>query len=254
MTSPTWVSRRRPSAPPGCERAKSSAAKPRASSRATASASPSASAAVVLAVGARFSGQASSATAASRWASAWRASGESDLPVIAIRRAPWRLTSGTIISSSSLEPEFDSASTTSSGVIMPRSPWAASAACTKYAGVPVLASVAAILRAMWPDLPMPVTMTRPWRLRMMSTARSNSSPTRSASAATAAASMRSTRRARATARLSAEVEIGSMESMLYTGRKAVAARPVAGCRCDACCVRPIAGLYNKHPGRRPARL
>ena len=57
-----------------------------------------------------------------------------------------------------------------------------------------------------------------------------------------------------TARLSAEGEIGSMESMLYTGREAVAARPVAGCRCDACCVRPIAGLYNKHPGRRPARL
>src|SRR5262249_29141988 len=28
-------------------------------------------------------------------------------------------------------------------------------------GVPVLASVAAILPAMWPDLPMPVTMTRP---------------------------------------------------------------------------------------------
>ena len=50
---------------------------------------------------------------------------------------------------------------TSSGVIMPRSPWLASAACTKKAGVPVEASVAAILRATWPDLPSPVTMTRP---------------------------------------------------------------------------------------------
>ena len=66
MTSPTWVSSLRPSAPPGCERAKSSAPKPRASSSATASASPSASAAVVLAVGARLSGQASSSTRASR--------------------------------------------------------------------------------------------------------------------------------------------------------------------------------------------
>ena len=47
------------------------------------------------------------------------------------------------------------------GVIMPRSPWLASAAWTKNAGVPVEASVAAILRAMWPDLPMPVTIKRP---------------------------------------------------------------------------------------------
>ena len=53
----------RPSAPPGCERAKSSSRKPRASSSATASASPSAICAVVLAVGARFSGHASSSTA-----------------------------------------------------------------------------------------------------------------------------------------------------------------------------------------------
>src|SRR5574340_1467034 len=46
-------------------------------------------------------------------------------------------------------------------VIMPRSPWLASPGCTKYAGVPVLDMVAAILRAMWPDLPMPLTITRP---------------------------------------------------------------------------------------------
>ena len=50
---------------------------------------------------------------------------------------------------------------TSSGVIMPRSPWLASPGWTKKAGVPVEAKVAAILRATWPDLPMPVTMTRP---------------------------------------------------------------------------------------------
>ena len=36
---------------------------------------------------------------------------------------------------------------TSSGVIMPRSPWLASLGCTKKAGVPVEAKVAAILRA-----------------------------------------------------------------------------------------------------------
>ena len=46
-------------------------------------------------------------------------------------------------------------------VIMPRSPWLASAGWTNSAGVPVEASVAAILRATWPLLPMPVTTTRP---------------------------------------------------------------------------------------------
>ena len=66
MTSRTKVRRRRPSAPPGCERAKSSRLKPRASRQATAMASPRTKAAVVLAVGARFSGQASRATPASR--------------------------------------------------------------------------------------------------------------------------------------------------------------------------------------------
>ena len=66
-----------------------------------------------------------------------------------------------IVSSSSDWPEFESASTTSSRVIMPRSPWLASAACRKNAGVPVLARVEAILRAMCPDLPTPLTTTRP---------------------------------------------------------------------------------------------
>ena len=79
---------------PGCERAKSSAVKPRASSSAMASASPIASVAVVLAVGARFSGQASSATLTSRCTAASRASVEAGLPVIAItgvsRRAQMR--------------------------------------------------------------------------------------------------------------------------------------------------------------------
>ena len=81
----------RPSAPPGCERAKSSAPKPRASRQATASASPSASIAVVEDVGARFSGQASLATRQSRCTSAYLASVELGLPVIAISGVPSRL-------------------------------------------------------------------------------------------------------------------------------------------------------------------
>ena len=41
------------------------------------------------------------------------------------------------------------------------------------AGVPVLGKVDAILRAMWPDLPMPLTVTRPLQARMISTAHLN---------------------------------------------------------------------------------
>src|SRR5471032_2694924 len=105
MTSRTWVSRRRPSAPPGCERAKSSSLKPRRSSSATASASPSASVTVVDAVGARFSVQASLATDTSRCTSASRARLELGLPVIEIRVLPMRLTTGRMAINSALSPE-----------------------------------------------------------------------------------------------------------------------------------------------------
>jgi hypothetical protein len=57
------------------------------------------------------------------------------------------LITGRIVVSSSVSPEFESASTTSAAVIMPMSPWIASAGCRKNAGLPVLASVAAILPA-----------------------------------------------------------------------------------------------------------
>src|ERR1700727_3187474 len=52
---------------------------------------------------------------------------------------------------------------------IPRSPWVASAAWRKWACVPVERSVAAILRAMMPLLPIPVMMMRlalaDWRSR-----------------------------------------------------------------------------------------
>ena len=59
---------------------------------------------------------------------------------------------------------------------MPRSPWLASLGCTKKAGVPVEAKVAAILRPTWPDLPMPVTITRPRARWIRSTAAANERP------------------------------------------------------------------------------
>ncbi len=132
------TSRRRPRLPAGCERAKSSELKPRASSRATARASPSARLAVVLEVGARPSGQASSGTLTSRCTSEncgqarLRLAGhaDDDIALALEHRHDHQL-----ISSDS--PELDSASTTSASVIMPRSPWLASPGCTKKAGVPV---------------------------------------------------------------------------------------------------------------------
>jgi hypothetical protein len=78
--------------------------------------------------------------------------------------------------SSAVSPDQDSAMITSSGAIMPRSPWLASLGCTKKAGVPVDARVAAILRPTWPDLPMPVTITRPRAWRIRSTAAMNACP------------------------------------------------------------------------------
>ena len=51
--------------------------------------------------------------------------------------------------------------TTSPSQRQPTPPWSASVACRKCAGVPVLDSVAAILAPTIPDLPIPVTTTRP---------------------------------------------------------------------------------------------
>ena len=170
--------RRRPRVPAGWERAKSSSVKPRALSRATASASPIANAAVVLAVGARFKGQASAGTPMSRCTVAMRASADCEFPVKAIKGTPNRLMTGRMVRISLVSPEFDSASTASSRVIMPTSPWLASPGWTKNEGVPVLARVAAIFPPIWPDLPMPITTMRPRQLRQMRQARAKSVPRR----------------------------------------------------------------------------
>jgi len=117
------------------------------------------------------------------------------LPVMVIMSAPNRLRDGVIASNSSLSPEFDRAITTSSSVIMPRSPWLASAGCMKNAGVPVLANVEAILLAMCPDLPIPVMTTLPLQFRMIETALENESFKRLAKFAISADSSSNTSRA-----------------------------------------------------------
>jgi hypothetical protein len=144
--------------------------KARARNKATVSASPSTNTAVVLEVGASPKGQASCDTAASKWMSACCAMLDCGLPVMQIRRTFLRLMAGMMARISSFSPELDRAIITSPSTTMPKSPWAASAGWIKNAGVPVEASEAAILRPMWPLLPMPVITTRPLALKIASTA------------------------------------------------------------------------------------
>src|SRR5665213_3937766 len=96
--------------------------------------------------------------------------------------------------SSALFPEFDSAITTSPAPIIPRSPWLASAGWTNCAGVPVETRVAAILRATWPLLPMPVTISRPDAAAHKSSAAPNPPSSASASCRRPSISARITRR------------------------------------------------------------
>ena len=198
ITSATRSNNLLPSAPPGWEKANSSAVKPRASRIAIATASPMTSAAVVLDVGARFNGQASVSTEASRRTSAACASSEVSLPVMLISGMPRRLIRGNSVRISCVLPLLDRAITQSLAVIMPMSPWEASPGCTKKAGVPVLASVAAILPAICPLLPMPVTTTRPFVPRMCRQAAAKGGPSVLLSADTASASIEMVRCAEST--------------------------------------------------------
>src|SRR5213592_2173642 len=198
MTSATRWSSLRPSAPPGWSAAKSSRRKPFTSSNETARASPRASATVVLAVGASVSGQASSATAASSTTTAWRARTEPGSPVTAMMGTPRRCSCSTRSNSSSVEPLLESRMATSSRPTIPKSPCNESTGWRNAAGVPVEVKVAAILRAMSPDFPTPLTITRPFACASSVTARAKVSPRRWASAWIAAASSARTRRPRST--------------------------------------------------------
>ena len=160
MRSRTRV-RLAPSEPPGWNFRKSSAVKPRRSSKAIASASPSASCTSDEVVGASPCGQASSILGRISATSAARASVESPREVTAMSGRRKRREYSTMLRSSGVSPDHESAMTASSPPIMPRSPWLASAGWMKKDGVPVEARVAAILAPTCPLLPMPVTMTRP---------------------------------------------------------------------------------------------
>ena len=116
---------------------------------------------VVLAEGARPSGQASAIGPRAMHRSAAPPSELLDRSVIATRHAPSRRIAGIRRRTSSVSPLWESASTTSSVRMRPRSPWTASAGWSENARVPVEASVAASFWPTSPDLPIPVTMTLP---------------------------------------------------------------------------------------------
>ena len=195
IMSATRKSRRLPRLPAGWLKAKSSGVNARARSRTTANASPKAMTAVVLVVGASPSGQASLETDAVMWMSAWRAMVESGRAVMQTRVMSLRLSAGMMAAISSLSPELEIATTTSLSTIMPKSPCAASAGWTKNAGVPVEAMVAAILRPICPDLPMPVITTLPLQCNNASAPRTKFSSNSAAISRKPSASVCNTSRA-----------------------------------------------------------
>ena len=126
MTSRTWVSRRRPRGyRPDAKRAKSSGEAAGVEERHHQG----------VAEGQRRGGagrrrqvvgQASWATPASRWTIGLPARDDAALPVMAMSLAPWRLTGGRCAPVRRIR-RFEGQTGTSSRVIMPRSPWLASA-------------------------------------------------------------------------------------------------------------------------------
>jgi hypothetical protein len=148
----------RPRLPAGCENAKSCLVNCLACNSVMAMTSPRTSIAVVLEVGARLSGHASLLMGTCRLRVADWAKGDVGSQVMAIMGTLSRFNTGIKEIISLVCPELDRAMTTSCLVIMPKSPWLASPACTNCAGLPVLANVAAILRAICPDFPIPMTI------------------------------------------------------------------------------------------------
>jgi len=168
----------RPMDPPGCSCRSCAWVTPRAAMVAIARASPMASIRVEEVVGAILAGHASRAAGRTSATVAARITIESAWLPRPITGQPSRCAWARIGHKSGVLPELDSTISRSSRVIMPRSPCAASAGWTKNAGVPVAASVAAILRPTCPDLPMPVTIARDrvWSSRLTASANRASRP------------------------------------------------------------------------------
>ena len=183
MTSQTRSVSRRPRRPDGWLAAKPSGVTPLRSMTVSASASATASATATLDVGASARWPASRSARASTATVACVASFERMLPTIAMTGTSRMRRYGSSASTSSVSPLLESATMTSRSPMTPSPPCSASAGWTKIAGVPVLVSVAATLRATMPETPAPTVATLPAQPDSSSTARSKRSTSRLAAAA-----------------------------------------------------------------------
>src|SRR5216110_4023954 len=103
---------------------------------------------------------------------------------------------------------------TSSLPTRPRSPCSESTGWRNEAGLPVEVSVAAILRAISPDLPTPETISRPVAFSSSRTAAEKAGPRRSATRRIASASRASTRRPRSASSLGSMRDIATLQEIL----------------------------------------
>src|SRR2546421_6060892 len=102
---------------------------------------------------------------------------------------------------------------TSSLPTRPRSPCSESTGWRNEAGLPVEVSVAAILRAISPDLPMPETISRPVAFSSSRTAAEKAGPRRSPTRRIASASRVSTRRPRSASSLGSVRDIATLQEV-----------------------------------------
>src|SRR5436853_561508 len=102
---------------------------------------------------------------------------------------------------------------TSSLPTRPRSPCSESTGWRNEAGLPVEVSVAAILRAISPDLPTPETISRPVAFSSSRTAAEKAGPRRSATRRIASASRTSTRRPRSASSLGSVRDIATLQEV-----------------------------------------
>ena len=133
--------------------------RPFSSKRAIAIQSPIINDIEVELVGAKFKGQASIGFLYRIPTLAFLCSKLLGLLVILISFILNRFVKLIILFNSDVSPEFEIAITQSFFFILPKSPWLASVAWTKYDGVPVDVRVAEILLPIWALLPTPVTTT-----------------------------------------------------------------------------------------------
>ena len=137
-------------------------------------------------MGANPRGQASSSTLASRFADAAMANSDCLSPVKLIRGTPFRFNTGSRDNISEVVPELEMAGELRRLRLscryrhdLPRRDAHTSQWCLCWPGV------AAIFLPIWPDLPMPITTTRPLLARMISQAFTKPASTRLSNSATA---------------------------------------------------------------------